>query len=177
MLRALLTQASPLDLRIVGRTLVHAALIGAAAGVVAVLFFGGLEIVESLLLGRLVGYTRLRAYGGTVLGAEPMPEAFRPWLLLIVGLLDENDITRAYLTGTACPDHTPLPVPRPPPGPSAARQERRRVLPDARPPRCGGCASGANLGRCAPAPNARRYLRGACGTCGTRVRGRRPRQR
>lgn len=83
-LSALFAQRSPLDLRIVGRTLLHAAIIGAAAGVVAVLFFGGLELVESFLLGRLVGYTRLRAHGETVLGAEPVPEVFRPWLLLII---------------------------------------------------------------------------------------------
>jgi CIC family chloride channel protein len=87
LLSALFTETSPLDLRIIGRTLLHAALVGAAAGLVAVLFFGGLEIVETFLLGRLAGYVRLRAHGETVFGTDPEPVAFRPWLLVVIPAL------------------------------------------------------------------------------------------
>src|SRR6185503_19314777 len=82
-LGALFAETSPLDLRIIGRTLLHAALVGAVAGLVAVLFFGGLELVESFLLGHLAGYTRLRAHGETMFG-ETEPSAFRPWLILVI---------------------------------------------------------------------------------------------
>src|SRR5262245_50050624 len=78
-LAALFMETSPLDLRILGRTLLHAALVGALSGLVAVLFFGGLEFVEVVLLGHLTGYTRLRAYGETMLESEAGPFTFRPW--------------------------------------------------------------------------------------------------
>jgi chloride channel protein, CIC family len=84
LLSALFTETSPLDLRIVGRTLLHAALVGALAGLVAVLFFGALEIVEDFLLGHLAGYTRLRAHGETMFGKEGGALTFRPWLLLLI---------------------------------------------------------------------------------------------
>src|SRR4051812_21889078 len=84
LLSALFTETAPIDLRIIGRTLLHAALVGLLAGLVAVLFFGGLERVEVLLLGSLVGYSRLRAHGETVLSGESSPTAFRPWLVLII---------------------------------------------------------------------------------------------
>ncbi|HVY49111.1 MAG TPA: chloride channel protein [Minicystis sp.] len=80
---ALFADRSPLDLRIVGRTLIHAAFVGVAAGLVGVLFFGALEIVEGFLLGRLAGYERLRAYGETF-SIGPEGGAFRPWLLLVI---------------------------------------------------------------------------------------------
>ena len=37
---------APLELRLVGRTLLHAALVGAAAGAVGALFFYGLELAQ-----------------------------------------------------------------------------------------------------------------------------------
>ena len=43
-LAGLLSDAAPLDLRLVGRTLLHAVLVGLLAGVVAVLFVGALEL-------------------------------------------------------------------------------------------------------------------------------------
>jgi CIC family chloride channel protein len=48
---AILAAAAPIDLRIVGRTLLHAALVGAAAGIIGALFFAALEMFERLLLG------------------------------------------------------------------------------------------------------------------------------
>jgi chloride channel protein, CIC family len=83
---ALLADRSPLDLRILGRTVLHAAVVGVLAGLVAVLFFGGLEIVEDLLLGRLAGYTRLRAAGETMF-EDAQRGAFRPWLVVIIPAL------------------------------------------------------------------------------------------
>src|SRR5438552_2827858 len=53
--------ASSVDLTIVGRTLLHAALVGAAAGLVGAAFFAGLEYVQRLLLEDLGGYHPLRA--------------------------------------------------------------------------------------------------------------------
>src|SRR3954470_12358693 len=53
----------PLDLRILGRTLVQAALVGLAAGLVGAAFFAGLEHTQALLLERWAGYVPLRAHG------------------------------------------------------------------------------------------------------------------
>lgn len=85
-LSALLSEAAPVDLRLIGRTLLHAALVGVLAGAVAVMFFAGLEIVEDLLLSKLVGHSRLRAAGDQALdlGLGSEHSRFRPWLLLIV---------------------------------------------------------------------------------------------
>ena len=66
MFSSLFAESSPLDLRLIGRTLLHAALVGVVAGLMAAIFFGGLELVEGLLLGQLAGYSRLRAHGETV---------------------------------------------------------------------------------------------------------------
>jgi CIC family chloride channel protein len=88
-LAALATVATPLDLRLIGRTLLHSALVGALAGVMAVLFFTGLEVVEALLLDKLVGHTQLRAAGDRALEVSFGPEhrVFRPWLLVFVPAL------------------------------------------------------------------------------------------
>lgn len=74
---------APIDLRIVGRTLLHAAIVGGAAGVVGATFFAALELVERLVLGTLAGYLTLRAAGETFL-ASHHPGQFRPWLLLFL---------------------------------------------------------------------------------------------
>ncbi|HZF53785.1 MAG TPA: chloride channel protein [Polyangiaceae bacterium] len=83
---ALLAAAAPIDLRIVGRTLLHAALVGAGAGVVGALFFAALELVERLLLGSLAGYEPLRAAGEKFLTGH-QPGLFRPYLLLFLPAL------------------------------------------------------------------------------------------
>ncbi|HMJ10366.1 MAG TPA: chloride channel protein [Polyangiaceae bacterium] len=79
----LLASNNPLDLRIVGRTLAHAALVGAAAGLTGALFFGGLEYLQHLLLENLAGYAPLRAHGERFVG-EARGTPFRPWLLALL---------------------------------------------------------------------------------------------
>ena len=81
-----LAAAAPIDLRIVGRTLLHAALVGAGAGIVGALFFAALELVERLLLGSLAGYEPLRASGEKFLTGH-QPGLFRPYLLLFLPAL------------------------------------------------------------------------------------------
>lgn len=77
----------PLDLQIVGRMLVHATLVGVAAGLVGAFFFAAVEFVQYLLLERLAGYTVLRAHGETFwAGLAPSPH-FDPWLLLLLPAL------------------------------------------------------------------------------------------
>lgn len=71
-------EGSPLDLRIIGRSLWHAALVGLAAGVLGVLFVRGLELLQSVLLEGLVGYEPLRASGESGRAAA---STFRWWLL------------------------------------------------------------------------------------------------
>ena len=86
----------PLELQIVGRTLLHAALVGLGAGIMGVLFFAGAELVQNLLLEQLAGYSPLRASGERVWGAEAGPH-FRLWLLAIIpalGALVGGFITR-----------------------------------------------------------------------------------
>jgi CIC family chloride channel protein len=80
----LLTPAEqPLELQIVGRTLLHAALVGFGAGLVGVLFFAGAELVQNLLLEQGAGYEPLRAQGERVWGAAAGPH-FRLWLLAVI---------------------------------------------------------------------------------------------
>ena len=76
----------PLDLQIVGRTLLHAAAVGAAAGVLGAAFFAGLELVQRLLLEQAAGYRLLRAHGETFFAAAD-GTVFRPWLLAILPAL------------------------------------------------------------------------------------------
>jgi CIC family chloride channel protein len=63
--------------------LLHAALVGAAAGIAGALFFGGLEIVEKWVLEDLAGYVPLRAQGEGFMDT-PTTTPFRPWLLWAV---------------------------------------------------------------------------------------------
>ena len=72
---------APLDFQILGRVLLHAALVGAAAGLVGSLFVALLEVVQRFLLEGLTGYLPLKAAGELVVdGANDLPP-FRPWLL------------------------------------------------------------------------------------------------
>jgi len=85
-LATLLRDAAPVDLRIVGRTLLHAAIVGAAAGLMGAAFFAGLELLQRWLLEDLGGYRPLRAHGETFL-AEALGGPFRPWLLVLLPAL------------------------------------------------------------------------------------------
>lgn len=77
---------TPLTLQLLGRLLLHAAMVGAAVGLVSLLFVEGLELAQYFLLERLAGYVPLRAAG-----EPPIPLAndapFRPWLLLVLPAL------------------------------------------------------------------------------------------
>ena len=73
----------PLELQLLGRVLLHAALVGAAAGVAGSLFFGGLELVEKWVLEDLAGYVPLRAQGERIIDTT-VRTAFRPWLLWVI---------------------------------------------------------------------------------------------
>jgi CIC family chloride channel protein len=86
LLPTLFAENAPLDLRIVGRTLLHAAMVGLAAGLFGSAFFAGLESVQRVLLERLAGYVPLRAHGEGFVVAEEV-HAFRPWLLVILPAL------------------------------------------------------------------------------------------
>jgi CIC family chloride channel protein len=83
-LATVLRDAAPVDLRIVGRTLLHAALVGAAAGLIGAAFFAGLELLQRLLLEDLGGYRPLRAHGETFLTEVTSVVLFRPWLLVLL---------------------------------------------------------------------------------------------
>ena len=83
-LHAMLTDASGMDLTVIGRTLLHAALVGAAAGLVGAAFFAGLEYLQRLLLEDLGGYHPLRAAGENFLGPSHIEHKFRPWLLVLL---------------------------------------------------------------------------------------------
>ncbi|HEX4447989.1 MAG TPA: chloride channel protein [Polyangiaceae bacterium] len=73
----------PIELQILGRVLLHAALVGAAAGLLGSLFFAGVEAMQRVGLESLTGYVPLRAAGEGILGEAATPAVFRPWLLLI----------------------------------------------------------------------------------------------
>ena len=78
--------AVPLDLRLVGRTLLHAALVGLLAGVLGAAFLAALELAQRILLEGLAGYVPIQAMGET-LGGEHRPSTFRPWLLALLPAL------------------------------------------------------------------------------------------
>jgi len=75
--------APPLDLRILGRTLLHTAAVGLAAGLLGAAFFAGLEYTQSFLLEHVAGYTPLRAHGEKIFG-EPSKLVLRPALILVL---------------------------------------------------------------------------------------------
>jgi CIC family chloride channel protein len=86
-LTTILKEATPVDLRIVGRTLLHAALVGIVAGLMGAAFFAALEIVQRFFLEYVVGYRILRASGETFMGELDQGRPFRWWLLLFLPAL------------------------------------------------------------------------------------------
>jgi CIC family chloride channel protein len=88
--------SEPLELQIVGRTLLHAAAVGLGAGILGVLFFAGAELTQSIMLEKLAGYEPLRAAGERVWGGFELPP-LRLWLLAFIpalGALVAGFITR-----------------------------------------------------------------------------------
>ncbi len=83
-LHTILTESSPVDFQVVGRTLLHAAIVGAAAGLVGAAFFAALEYLQRILLEDLGGYHPLRAAGENFLPEPTGPQVFRPWLLVVL---------------------------------------------------------------------------------------------
>jgi CIC family chloride channel protein len=71
--------SAPLSFEVLGRVLLHAALVGAAAGLIGSLFVAGLEIAQRFLLEGLTGYLPLKAAGELVMDSKPI--TWRPWLL------------------------------------------------------------------------------------------------
>lgn len=74
-----LVDRTPVDLRIVGRVLLHALLVGATAGLLGVLFVRMLDGLQYLVLERGVGYVPLRASGEE---AHASVSQFRWWLVV-----------------------------------------------------------------------------------------------
>jgi CIC family chloride channel protein len=77
-------ESTPLDLRIVGRTVWQAALVGAVAGLLGAAFYASLEVVQRLVLEGLAGFEPLRAQGEALLGPSEQVAPFRPWLLALL---------------------------------------------------------------------------------------------
>jgi CIC family chloride channel protein len=85
MIRRLVDAArAPLEFQILGRVLLHAALVGAAAGLLGSLFFALVEAVQRICLEGWTGYIPLRAGGERLLGEMAKPPPFRPWLLWVM---------------------------------------------------------------------------------------------
>ena len=86
--RSLLGAArAPIGFQILGRVLLHAALVGAAAGLLGSLFFAGVEATQRIWLEKWTGYVPLRAGGERILGEIEGPVPFRPWLLVVIPAL------------------------------------------------------------------------------------------
>jgi chloride channel protein, CIC family len=85
----------PLELRLLGRTLLHTVLVGLAAGLIGAAFFAGLEYTQSALLGHLGGYMPLRARGERLVG-EGAHQVLRPVVVMLLPPLG------ALLAGLLC---------------------------------------------------------------------------
>lgn len=83
-LPSIFAETTPLDLRFVGRTLFHAAVVGVVAGLVGAAFFVALEYLQGFILEDLAGYRPLRAYGETFAARSESALTFRPWLLVVL---------------------------------------------------------------------------------------------
>ncbi|MET0283034.1 MAG: chloride channel protein [Polyangiales bacterium] len=83
-LLALALDKGPVDLRLVGQTLLRAALLGAVAGLIGAAFFWLSEHAAHLVLERGAGYRPLRAAGEVLEETGGLITPYRPWLLAIV---------------------------------------------------------------------------------------------
>jgi len=79
----MLVESTQLDLQIVGRTILHAAAVGVAAGLAGAALFAGLEYFQRGLLENLAGYIPLRADGETFAASDTF-HAFHPWVLVLL---------------------------------------------------------------------------------------------
>ncbi|MEO6952857.1 MAG: chloride channel protein [Polyangia bacterium] len=83
LLTLLRTRGAPLDLQVLGRTLMHTAVVGLAAGLIGAAFFACLEYAQRFVLQDIAGYLPLRASGENFFDAH-RTNAFRPWLLVFL---------------------------------------------------------------------------------------------
>jgi CIC family chloride channel protein len=84
--RAVLAARSPIPVQLLGRTLLRAALVGVAAGLIGSVFFLGVEVVQQFVLERLCGYVPLRAAGERITG-DVGQTPFRWWLVWLMPAL------------------------------------------------------------------------------------------
>jgi CIC family chloride channel protein len=98
---ALLAQEAPLELRLLGRGLLHAGTVGVAAGLVGAAFFTALEIGQRLVLGAIAGFEPLRARGETFLGPDP-GRILRPTILVLIPAL--GGLASGVLTSLFAPE-------------------------------------------------------------------------
>ena len=94
--RTLRATRVPGSLQLLGRSLLTAALVGAAAGLIGSFFFAGVELVQRVVLEGWCGYVPLRAAGEQI--ATPIRDApFRPWLVWLmpaIGALGAGYLSR-----------------------------------------------------------------------------------
>jgi CIC family chloride channel protein len=82
-LSLIVPEEPPLELQLVGKTLLHAALVGLVAGIIGSAFLWALEHVQAVLLEDLCGYIPLRA-AGDLHYEPPAGTPFRWYLLALV---------------------------------------------------------------------------------------------
>jgi CIC family chloride channel protein len=80
------TDGAPLDLRLLGKTLLHAAVVGVLAGLVGAAFFAALELGQRLLLEGVAGFTVLRAHGEAFVSSS-FEHGLRPFFLVLLPAL------------------------------------------------------------------------------------------
>ena len=78
------SERAPLELQLLGRTVWHAALVGAAAGLVGALLLRRARVHAEVVLEEAAGYVVLRASGETFAAGAEAHHVFRPWLLLFI---------------------------------------------------------------------------------------------
>jgi len=83
---AMFGEESPLEMRLLGRALLHAGAVGVIAGLAGAAFFASLELGQKFLLGRLAGFDPLRAKG-EVFGGPGGEGALRPLVLALLPAL------------------------------------------------------------------------------------------
>jgi CIC family chloride channel protein len=96
-----LAVGAPLDLRIVGRTLLHAGAVGLIAGALGALFFASLEVGQRLFLEVLAGFEPLRAHGERLV-TSASHTGFRPWVLAVLPML--GGLASGLLTWRLAPE-------------------------------------------------------------------------
>lgn len=74
--------AEPLELQILGRTLLHAALVGLGAGIIGAGFFAGVQRLQTFLLEHLAGYELLIAKGEP--GSHHTASTLHLWMVLLI---------------------------------------------------------------------------------------------